>query len=108
MSALTAVISALVGRGWGGRRDCSITHPNSRFLNDPELTVQGVGGKPMEKPCSNLQKMVACLIVQSEHDDSRICAGPICSDIRKVTIERHDCAALLNTDGRQFWIAYTA
>ncbi len=62
----------------------------------------------MKKPCSNFQKMVACLILQSEHDDSRIRAGPVCSDIRKVTIERHDGAALLNTDGRQLRIACTS
>ena len=62
----------------------------------------------MKKPCSNFQKMVTCLIVQSKHDNSRICAGPVRSDIRKVTIERHDCAALLNTDGRQIRIGCTA
>ncbi len=62
----------------------------------------------MKKPCSNFQKMVSCLVVRSKHDDSRICAGPVRSDIRKVTIERHDGAAFLDADVRQIRIACTA
>ena len=62
----------------------------------------------MKKPCSNFQKMFTCLIGQSKHDDSRIRAGSICSDIRKVSIECHDCTAFLNTDSRQLRIAHTA
>lgn len=45
-----ARLSEITGLRWARgptRTDCSITHPNSRFLNDPELTVQGVGGEPM-------------------------------------------------------------